>query len=369
MKPRLFLSVVLLVSTAHAAEPLLVDQRGGTPFRSLKAAAAVAGPGDTIQIAPGSGPYREVLFLPRSGEPGRPITVDGAGETITGFDELRGFQRDGEGWTLNLKPLIDKLARIQGFKKEPAGWVCNNPRVILPAFPGVLTYRGQRLLQDPATGQFTRHATITFPDLKLTLLPGTKPEGWEISARDLAIRIFNASHHLYRNLRASGSLNDGVNLHGQGEDLRFENIEAFHNIDEGFSAHDEICCEIDGGNFWGNDNGIANAPASNMRAVNLRLHANLGWGLSVGAGSIADLSHVRCWANGVSQLLLARGSLVTCHDVTVYQPAWTTKPWLNYQESSGRATMPAFANENASPPGGDPVAIAPPDQAPPATLP
>ena len=96
---------------------------------------------------------------------------------------------------------------------------------------------------------------------------------------------------------------------------------------------------------------------------------SLGWGLSFGAGCITDLSHVRCWDNGVSQFLVAHGSLVTCHDVTVYQPSWTTKPWLNYQESSGKSTMPAFANEDANPPGGDPVAVAPADQAPRSALP
>ena len=44
----------------------------GTAFRTIAGAAAVAGPGDTVLIR--SGIYSEPLFVPRSGEPGLPIT-------------------------------------------------------------------------------------------------------------------------------------------------------------------------------------------------------------------------------------------------------------------------------------------------------
>lgn len=349
---------------ASAGRVLLVDKRGGASYVSLRAAAQAAQPGDTIKLVPGSGPYREPLFIKVSGEPGRPITVDGSGETVTGFEPLTGFQRVGESWVLDLKPFFARLTHLQGFVKKDGKWLCNNPRVTLPVFPGVLIYQGERLRQDSQTGQFTKYATFSPADETLTLLPGTKPEGWEVSSRDPVIQINNVSHHVYRNLRATGSLNDGINLHGTGEDLLFENVEACQNIDEGFSAHDDIHCEIRHGRFWGNDNGIANAPKCEMKGTDVQSYDNLGWGLSFGAETKTELVDTQAWGNGVTQLIIQAGAQMTLHNVKLYDSAWKQKPWLNYQESSSRTSGETYLNETKLPPGGEPVEIVSASKAP-----
>jgi hypothetical protein len=230
--------------------------------------------------------------------------------------------------------------------------------------PVVLTYQGERVVQDAQTAQLTKYATYSPGEGTLTLLPGVSPEGWEISLRQPVIQITNASYQTYLNIKASGSLNDGFNLHGSGHDLLFENIEGFNNLDEGFSSHDQIVCEIRGAKFWGNDNGIANGGGSTTTASDLQSFSNLGWGIAFAQGGPTVLHNVQAWNNGVAQLIFTPGTEVSGDNVKVYNPPWTTKPWLNYQESSGRSASEAFRNEagNSVPDGL--VEVLPEEQAP-----
>ncbi|MCC7493170.1 MAG: carbohydrate-binding protein [Fimbriimonadaceae bacterium] len=68
-------------------------------LRTIQAGLAQAQPGDVVEVA--NGVYRETVVFPRSGEPGRPITVRaaaGAEPLISGCDPVVGF-RKGEGQT------------------------------------------------------------------------------------------------------------------------------------------------------------------------------------------------------------------------------------------------------------------------------
>ncbi len=282
-----------------------VDQRGGGAYVSLAAAAAEARPGDTIRIAKGSGPYRETLRIKVSGTPEAPIVVEGNGETVTGFEPLTNF------------------------REENGVWVCDLP----VAFPCVLTYRGERLVQNDVSGQFTSYAKLSEDQRRLVLLPGTQREGWEISTRAVAVQILDVSHHIYRDLKASGARNDGFNLHGTGENLVFENIEGSQNLDEGFSAHDQIGCQIRQGTFRENDNGVLNIASSVLKAENLSISGNLGYGMAF-FKCTADLRNVKVWDNGVAQIFFGTGAEIACTDVTAYEPSWTARPWKTYTESN-----------------------------------
>jgi hypothetical protein len=254
-------------------------------------------------LVAGSGPYREPLYIQRSGYPGTPIVFEGNGEVITGFE-----------------PLV--------FSEENTLYVCN-----LPAEPEfVLSYKGKRLRYDAQTGKITKFARLSVDGKLLQLLPGTDPEGWEISTRDFAVRIQDVSHHVYRNIKATGCNNDGFNLHGRGKDLLFVNIEGSNNLDEGFSAHDDISCEIQGGLFFGNDNGLTNIPSSKMKAHDLQIHSNLGWGLWL-KGCEASLSNVKVWDNGLCQIRFTESSTVEVSNVTTSYPEWLERKWLTFKES------------------------------------
>jgi hypothetical protein len=308
---------------------LVVDRRAPSGYRTIAAAVADARPGDTIRLAPGSGPYRETLFIRQSGAPGKPIVFDGSGETVTGFEPLTFVQKDGE-WTCDLADFFASRPNIQGFSQSEGRWTNKVPG----AFPAVLVHRGRRIFQDAATGEF-EGVRLSHDGTRLTLLPGTDPEGWEISARDQVVVILNVSHHVYKNLKASGSLNDGFNLHGTGTDLVFENIEGFQNLDEGFSAHDTIRCAVIGGRFRENDNGIGNVGDSVMTAQNIETWDNAGWGLWL-LNCRADLKNVKSWGNGVAQIALHGTARAVLRNVAAGPVASASKTRLSYQESASR---------------------------------
>ena len=306
---------------------LLVDQRGGTPYRTIAAAVQEAGAGDTIRLAQGSGPYRESLYLKQSGQEGKRIVFDGSGETITGFDPLTGFHEEEGKWVCDLKPILTSLKGVQGFSLVNGEWKND---AFPKALPTVLTYRGERLIQNATDGQFTKYARLSEDGGMLILEEGVSPEGWEIAVRPHVVRVLNVSHQLYKNLRASGSLNDGFNLHGRGEDLVFENIEGFHNLDEGFSGHDQIRCRIEKGRFWGNDNGLYGSQ-EDLVASEIDIHDNLGYGFGISDGR-AKLSRSRVWANGMCQIAQSQGTAMY-EDVEVYEQMQPERPWQTVQES------------------------------------
>lgn len=308
---------------ALPARELAVDARGGAAYRTLSAATAEARPGDTLVIAKGSGPYRETLYIRQSGTPGAPIVVEGNGETVTGFEPLV-FQREGDVWTARLP--------------QP--------------FPVVITQLGVRILQDPSAGPGTFLGPIRLREDQRTveLLPGASPEGWEASKRDCAVRIADASYQTYRHLVATGGTNDGFNLHGKGTGLLFENITGCNNLDEGFSAHEEIVCEIKNGDFSSNDNGVFNIGKSVLRATGLKIHDNLGWGFGLAGEARGELTDLQSWGNGMAQIYFEPGASGTCDRVLAWPPTWTSRPWRSYTESAASKAAPsAFRGDAAHP--------------------
>ncbi|MFA6286643.1 MAG: right-handed parallel beta-helix repeat-containing protein [Opitutaceae bacterium] len=315
------LAFAVLGATASARD-LVVDARGGTPYATLSSAVAEAGPGDTIIIAKGSGPYRETLALKKSGTAEAPIVVEGNGETVTGFE-----------------PLV--------FAKENGAWLARLPK----PFPLVLTYNGVRVLQDATAAPDVFLAPIKLREDKVTieLLPGGSPENWEVSVRDCAVAIHNASYQTYRNLVATGATNDGFNIHGKGEGLLFENIVGANNLDEGFSAHDGIACELRGGFFFRNENGIAN-PNDRTIATGVRVYDNLGWGLSLNQSSVATLVDVKSWNNDLAQYRFIHSARGTCAEVWAWAPTWTTRRYRSYTDSANSGNKPcALSNYAAAP--------------------
>jgi hypothetical protein len=290
---------------APAHRVLEVDRTGSGPYKTLTSAASIAQPGDTIKVKPNTGPYREILRIMASGTADAPIIFDGGGNVITGFEPLTAWEEHDGVTSCKIK------------------------------FPCVITYKGERLRQDFTTGQFTKYADLNDAKDTLTLRAGVSKEGWEVSTRAFAVLINNVSHQIYRNVRASGSTNDGFNLHGASTDLVFENIEGFNNFDEGFSSHDSIQSIVRGGKFWGNDNGIANSYVDkdtvSTTLENVDLYDNLGFGLVLHDCN-AKLDSVRAWNNAVRQMTLSNANMA-CTNVIAYTPTFTKRIWQSYTES------------------------------------
>lgn len=325
-------------NTSSRASPriLTVDQRGGSPYQSIAQAILQAHPGDTIKLAPGSGPYRCLVDINVSGTQDNPIIFDGSNEIVTGFQPIQFEKKDGQ-WICDLSNFFSGLRNVQGCKKRDDMW---STETIPQGFPSVLIYKGERVYQNVETGQFEKYVSVSADMKVLTLLPNVDPEGWEISSREFVIKIWNVSHQVYRNLKVSGSLNDGFNLHGEGQDLVFENIESFQNFDEGFSAHDQISCEIKGGKFWQNDNGIGNVVSSRMVGIDLESFDNIGFGIWLNDCQ-AELENVKSYGNGVAQLSFSKRATVKCISVSAKEPVSGRKSRINYQESKDIMTSSA----------------------------
>ncbi len=358
---RFFLVIVMTfaMSVSLTARVLFVDQRPAAKaeYRTLAAAAKAVQPGDTIKIAPGSGPYREILYIKTSGTQESPITIDGSGELIAAADPLATFQKNGDTWTCDLSPYHTTAQPVQGFKKTDGRWTSK----FTPApVPFVLIYRGERLRQDRVTGQFTRHATLSADQNTLTLLPGTSPEGWEISVRPYVVQTTDAtSYHVYRYIRAYGALNDGFNMHGSGKGLVFEDIEAFNNLDEGFSAHDTVQCTLTRARLYANDNGLTNANQSVMKAADIVCHDNLGFGFYLQSAT-AEVDNLDCARNGVSQLVLHMGATFNSGRVVLTPGGWRDNPWVSSQESGqDLRTMTINKGSRLTLTGPEPIIISP----------
>ncbi|MDR1281808.1 MAG: right-handed parallel beta-helix repeat-containing protein [Opitutaceae bacterium] len=298
---------------AAAGRWLRVDPRDPAAFPTLAAAAAAVRPGDTLWLAPGSGPYREELYIVKSGTSDAPITIEGNGNEITGFD-----------------PVIFSSQRSATVTTE---------------YPFVLRHRGVRIPEDAATGRFaapSAASAITWDAATKTLAlgPEADPGGWEISTRYFVVRIQGVSHHRYRNLVASGARNDGFNLHGRGSDLLFENITGCHNLDEGFSAHDDILSEIREGRFFGNDNGVYNIQRSHTRVRDLLIWENLGIGLCQREATLEG-ENIRIWGNGMVQLATEKSGVIRVSNLVVHRNPHATRPWRTYMESAKSTAAPA----------------------------
>lgn len=316
MKFNFLLAGLLLAPQACTAQTILeVNRLGSTPYKTIAAAVKVVQPGDTIRLKADSGPYREILHLKTSGTAEKPIVFDGNGNTITGFEPITNWE-------------------------EKDGVISSK----LSVFPCVLTYKGERIVQDYTTGQFTKYADLNEAKDTLTLRAGVDKTDWEVSKRAFSVLINSTSHQIYRNIRASGSTNDGFNLHGTGTGLVFENVEGFHNLDEGYSSHDSIVSIISDSKFWSNDNGIANSYSDNETVSttlkNVDIYDNLGFGLVLHDCS-ASLGNVRSWNNGASQIRFGSAKIAS-ENVVAYTPTFPTRIWASYTESkTSNAKSPA----------------------------
>lgn len=249
---------VALASAADAGEDIYVDfDRGqdtgtgtgsvGEPLRTAQIAVDRSGPGDTIHLLPRGSVARQTIVL-RGKER---LTIEGHGVTLTGADPL-----PAEGW----EDLGNDLARLR------------MPRTPMDRHLLVVGGRVQRMGRSP-TARPEFPAPERLGPGQFAWAPIDEATGWlyvrgpredlEWGARLNAMAIQDGNRGLViRNLHCRHSLNDGFNVHGDSQGLRFEGISGYENFDEGFSAHETSQCHVDGGRFWGNDNATADIGES-----------------------------------------------------------------------------------------------------------
>ncbi|MFT6617745.1 MAG: hypothetical protein ACJASX_000631 [Limisphaerales bacterium] len=213
------------------------------PVKTIARAIKLAQPGDTIHLAPGVY-YESADLTHKHGLPGKPITLDGHGAVLDGSEPVTSAKWEQVAPDLyrrsNLYKRTDDALVARWFllwngKMQRMGRCSKGPSEALKApadlLPGEWTYvkAEDAFYLKLTSGQDLDGANIRYP------------------ARSNAIVESIAGSWLtVRNITGTHVYNDGFNIHGAQRHLIFENIAAIECGDDGFSAHEDVDCQIDG---------------------------------------------------------------------------------------------------------------------------
>ncbi len=267
----------ILSHFSFADSALQVDPRTGDdsqdgitrPVKTIARAIRLSQPGDTIHLQ--AIVYRDgAAFYNKSGEAGKPITLDGHGATLDGCDPL-----DPKGWVEaepgmfrndDLMPLTDaiidrwfffmdgKLNRMHRCSKGPSEPL-RSPEALKP---GEWTF-----VKDAERTKAARTGYI-HGSFWLRLIPGQSlaEAKIEVPLRMAGVSMHGKCAHLVvKNLTATRPYNDGFNL-SDCRGVTFENIRAIDCADDGISAHGECRYRVDGFTSIGNATGICDTGHS-----------------------------------------------------------------------------------------------------------
>ena len=272
------------------------------PVKTIHRAIRMAQPGDTVHLAPLAAPYRETpVFHNARGAPGRPITLDAHGATVTGAEPLNpddcrevspGLYRNDKLIPAKLVTPEDAVSRRWFFLYD--GRINRMGR----------TLKGKSApYKKPAEltpGEWTYERSENAYYLKID--PAKKLADYRIEypARGAGVQVSgDCAHLVIRNLVTTHVYNDGYNIHGKTRDVRFESIQSIECGDDGFSAHDECDTDVDGFISIGNATAIANVGLCSTNSNRVFAEGNVGTDLLFMGSGVHTLtnSHIRCSAS------------------------------------------------------------------------
>ena len=280
---RWLLAVILMTDIART-ETLHVNAQSGndsnngssaSPLLTTKRAVELAKPGDTIFFL--SGPIHQgVIIKDKSGEPGRPIIIDGNNQALVGSRVI-----DPSEWT-KISDGVYQLKNLLNAGKAKL------PDASLARFFFVVDGRQNRM------NRSSKGAKPPLPEVSalvpgewtyadgmfyMAFDPGKTPADHVIEAPVLQNGVAfsgNCSHWVVRNLNVRRFINDGINLHGQTRDVVVENVLVEECGDDGMSAHET--CEVEARDFTArrNSTGICHINESVSHNTRVRLEGNYG---------------------------------------------------------------------------------------------
>lgn len=228
-----------------------VDPKG--ELKTIAAAVKRARAGDTIHLAPGT--YKEsIVFHDRSGEPGKPIVIEGGGAILDGGDD-----QDLPTWENLGNDLYRKVKLIRMDDAVLGRWFM--------LFDGKMQRMGRSskgpslALKKPGDLQLNEWTYAADEDaLYVRVKPGTQVTA---PIRSSGVAISGTCRHLtIRNVTATHVYNDGFNIHGWCRDVVLENVKAIECGDDGISAHDDCQIRVDGLLSQANATGITDTGES-----------------------------------------------------------------------------------------------------------
>lgn len=276
----LFVSALSLHATEYYVDPAIGDDRANglaakpeganAPVKTIGRVLKIAQPGDTVNLAKAT--YKEsAIFHNRSGEPGKPITLDGHGAMLDGSDPLNpdDWQEVAPGLFKNdnLLRLDDAVIQRWFFLWDgKMNHMGRTSKGLRPDFkkPEDLQPGEWSFIKDPTRTAPNNSAQI-FGSFYVKLPPSQKLADAHIAApiRSAGVALSGDNNWVtIRNINATHVYNDGYNIHGKCRDVIFEKIGAFECGDDGISAHDDCWYKVDGLVSIANSTGIADTVDS-----------------------------------------------------------------------------------------------------------
>lgn len=246
------------------------------PVKTIARAVKLAQPGDTVHLAAAT--YFESADLSnKHGRPGEPITLDGHGAVLDGSEPVRAAEWESLGQDLyrkvKLMPRMDDAIRVRWFFL----WNGRMNRMGLcskgPSLP----------LKKPSELKADEWTYVQAEDAFYLKLPAGLPldkANIRYPKRSSAlIESGTGSWLTVRNLTGTHVYNDGFNIHGAQRHTVFENIAAIECGDDGFSAHEDADCQINGFTSIGNATGLCDTGTSQTHYRNVLIRGCHGYDL------------------------------------------------------------------------------------------
>ena len=213
------------------------------PLATIQQAVRLAQPGDQITLLPPRTVYRQSVTLHNKSD----LTIEGNLVTLEGADPLpqTGWEDLGNDLSRRQLPrtVWDRHLLIVDDVTERMG---RTQSANAPAFPKPEELiEGQFCFENIDEKQGWLYVKGSIRNLEWAV----RPNGVATGGKTERITI--------RNLSARHFLNDGFNVHGQTTGFHCHTIQGYDCFDEGFSAHDDCECLVQRGDFWGNENGVA----------------------------------------------------------------------------------------------------------------
>lgn len=264
---RILASVVVFV-LASSAICAGRDIRVGADVKTIAEAIKLAQPGDTIHLAPGR--YREsATFHDKSGEPGRPITLDGHGATLDGGEPLKpadwemvspGLYRNRKLLALN-SSILGRWFFVFDGKMNHMGRIRKGPSAPLKKVEELQAGEWTCVSDAPIVSKSKQLKGAFY--IKIDLAKTLADYRIEAPIRANGVSLSgHCSHLVIRNVTSTHVYNDGYNIHGYSRDIVFENIKAIDCGDDGVSAHDDCQIRVNGLVSTGNSTGICDVGNS-----------------------------------------------------------------------------------------------------------